>query len=272
MSHDFKIFGMCVVKNEADIIAHSLTEASQWADRIFVMDNGSEDETWEIVQRMASDVIVPWKRDREPFSDSLRNKIFQQFHSESEPGDWWCRFDADEIYATDPRAFLAKVPLREHVVWGISVEYYLTKEDVDSINFCSPTEEILPQLHCYRVQNSEIRFCRYRVGLNWPARASWPRHVGVVHPRRIPLRHYKYRSPSQIQQRLKTRRQAVEQGCKMYWEHQSASWEDSLADPATCLYSKHGEIEIDEAQLPRHLERPHHRLLKSIMHGSGIWP
>ncbi len=29
MSHDFKIFGMCVVQNEVDIIEHCLREASK---------------------------------------------------------------------------------------------------------------------------------------------------------------------------------------------------------------------------------------------------
>ena len=47
MSSDFKIHAICVVKNEVDIIEACLRSAEQWADRIIVYDNKSDDGTWE---------------------------------------------------------------------------------------------------------------------------------------------------------------------------------------------------------------------------------
>jgi glycosyltransferase involved in cell wall biosynthesis len=48
-----KIFAIMVVKNEVDIIAHTLRAASEWCDQIYVLDNGSDDGTWEVVEQMA---------------------------------------------------------------------------------------------------------------------------------------------------------------------------------------------------------------------------
>ena len=47
MTSDFKIHAICVVKNEVDIIEACLRSAEQWADRIIVYDNKSDDGTWE---------------------------------------------------------------------------------------------------------------------------------------------------------------------------------------------------------------------------------
>ena len=67
------IHGLCLVKNEGDIVREGLTAARQWCDHIYVLDNGSTDNTWDIVQEMsASDPgIVPWKQDDVAFSDAL---------------------------------------------------------------------------------------------------------------------------------------------------------------------------------------------------------
>ena len=46
----FKIYSLLLVKNEADIIRTSILAAAQWSDKVIVMDNGSTDGTWEIVQ------------------------------------------------------------------------------------------------------------------------------------------------------------------------------------------------------------------------------
>src|SRR5687768_11826297 len=107
-----RIFGICLVKNEADIIAFSLQKASEWAHKIFVYDNGSTDGTWEAVQELAktNDKIIPWKSEAKPFRDGLRGEVFNEFRHLAQKGDWWCcRLDSDEFYLDDPREVLSKV-------------------------------------------------------------------------------------------------------------------------------------------------------------------
>jgi glycosyltransferase involved in cell wall biosynthesis len=269
----FRIFCLCVVKNEADIIEYCLSEASHWASRIFVMDNGSNDGTWEKVLAMANDRIVPWKTNAKPFTDVFRRQIFRQFRHEASTGDWWCRLDADEFYIDNPTVFLSKVPLHEHVVWGIPVEYQLTHEDVASLDFSQPVKSRLDQMRYYTIHNSEARFFRHRPGLRWPDRASWPRHMGLVHHRRILYKHYKYRSPEQIQKRLVTRLQAVDEGFDMWWKSYSGRWEEVVGNASECSYDRgSGRYEYDPSALPTHLEANWKRMIKRFLHGSGWWP
>ncbi len=60
--------GICLVKNEEDIIAQSLQHAAGFCDRIFVIDNGSTDATWPIVQSLhrENDAIIPFRQVWEP--------------------------------------------------------------------------------------------------------------------------------------------------------------------------------------------------------------
>jgi len=275
-----KIFGNCLIKNEGDMIAETLRRALVWCDRIFVFDNGSTDGTWETVQALARENprLVPFKSEAVPFRNSLRREVFEHFRAECAAGDWWCFVDADEIYADDPREFLAAVPARHHVVWGVNFQHYFT--DVDAARHAANPQAYPPvtpaeqALRYYRCDYSEVRFFRYRPGLVWPEVASAPRHLGVVHPRRIRFKHYQYRSPGQITLRLQTRQQAIAQGCENFGDYSSETdWRQKIVPAATCRNADEpNAYAIEEANLPRHLEAPHRRLLKLALHGTGLWP
>lgn len=127
-----KIHGICLVKNEVDVVRQSLTTAAQWCDFIYVFDNGSTDGTWEKVLSLADSYpqIIPYKQDDKPFDDGLRGEPFNHYRRNSVRGDWWCRVDADELYIDDPRTFLAALPARYQAVWAASFQYYFTDQDV----------------------------------------------------------------------------------------------------------------------------------------------
>lgn len=269
---DFKIHSICLVKNEADIIEHCLTEASAWSDYIYVYDGASTDGTWEKVLAMQNDSIIPWKQDGKVFQESLRGEVFTAFKHQAKPGDWWCHLDADEFYIQSPRHFLANVKPYIHVVWGNTIEYYLTHEDAETIDFDRPMPELLSQLSAYKAENSEPRFFRHRDRLIWDT-GSWPHHVGIVNPEKIVYKHFKYRSPQQIQRRLATRIDNRERGFPG-WEHASQSdWKAKLINAKDANFDqKDGVFEVNQSKLPNHLETPQIRLVKRIMHGVGIWP
>src|ERR1700751_529863 len=48
-----KIHALCLVKNEVDVLQESLISALNWCDQIYIFDNGSNDGTWELVQKLA---------------------------------------------------------------------------------------------------------------------------------------------------------------------------------------------------------------------------
>jgi hypothetical protein len=275
-----RIFGLTLVKNEADIIRTSLQESLEWCDRIFVYDNGSEDRTWELVEEVAraDSRVVAFKRDSRPFDDALRAEIFNACRSDAREGDWWCRLDADEFYVDDPKAFLAAVPRRHHVVWCIWLQYFLTQEDLTRFDGAPEAEAALPEItpelfpRYYQAVGGEPRFFRHRDRLTWRS-GAWPAHLGLVEPRRIRVKHVQYRSPAQIQRRLDTRRAAAAAGWEHFGHSTQESWRDKIADLTKLKLDRgNGVYEIDERALNRHFEPIWQRAMKLVLHGTGIWP
>jgi len=275
-----KIFGSCLVKNEADIIEETLEHAVTWCDHIIVDDNGSEDETWSIVQRMAAKYpqIIAWRSKAQPYGNKLRGEPFRAFRHLSRPGDWWTRLDSDERYIDDPREFLAAVPRRHHVVTTAHFQYYFTDTDLAQWNDWKSAGAKVPpvheRLHYYRCDWSEIRFVRYRNKLVWPEGASWPLHAGVMHHRRLRVRHLQFRSPEQMQMRVNTRLKAIEEGCETFAQHRERQdWRDFMV-PASCLRDDRqpDPWSYDESALPSHREPFPRLMMKYFMHGTGLWP
>jgi Glycosyl transferase family 2 len=213
------IHGMCIVKNELDVLEESLISASYWCDHIYVFDNGSNDGTWKLVRHLAKQhpQIVPYKQDDGLFSSSLRSDIFNAFRSNAHPEDWWCRLDADEFYIDDPRIFLTKVTHRFRTVWSASLNYYFT--DRDTIVYKQDPEKFLKtpvqqRLRYYLNNWGELRFFRHSDDIVWTRSqdcGGFPPNMftAPAYPVRIWLKHYQYRSPKQIEQRLRTRRPAM---------------------------------------------------------------
>ena len=266
------LHGISLVKNEGDIIALFLDHALRWCDFVYVLDNGSTDDTWDVVVRYAKKEsrVIPFRQDNRPFANSLRLEVFNAYRSRAKEGDWWCRLDADEFYLQNPREFLPRVPQRHHVVWAIHAQYYLTESDVRGYSLEARgdppkiTWDMLPRR--YITDGSEPRFFRYRNRLRWD-RGAWPSHMGLVHPDRILLRHYKYRSPAQVQLRLDTRRANGD------FPHVVAKdWTECVVRDQLELDDGVSPLRIDLSQLPNHLENREIRFLKRLLHGSGLWP
>jgi glycosyltransferase involved in cell wall biosynthesis len=211
-----RIHGLCIVKDESDIIEASLRAAATWCDHIYVLDNGSTDETWEVVQRIARSItsIVPYHQEDKPFTNGSRSQIFNAFRDQARLGDWWCRLDADEFYLDNPRVFLSKVPARCGLVWNASISYYFTDRDAErykqDASLFADSIPIQDRLRYYLCHWSEIRFMRHSPALSWPngTTSGWPVNLSSLfshYPLRIAVRHYPYRSPMQIECRLKVR-------------------------------------------------------------------
>jgi glycosyltransferase involved in cell wall biosynthesis len=272
-----KIHSICVVKNEADVVAQSLAAAAEWSDHVYVLDNGSTDGTWEEVLAIAErhPPVVAWKRDPRPFTFAMRSEPFEHFRGNAARGDWWCRLDADEIYIDDPRDFLAQVPWYYRSVWSASFQFYFTDRDVAAYDsdpsLYADDVPVAEKCRWYLNNWSEKRFFRHSPGLQWAG--GWPQGTyDAVFPRRIRLKHYQYRSPQQIQRRLDDRRNAPSANFShertVDWEaaiiqrgaprrtagavRLPESWRERVVH-ATCLsYDRHdGLYAVDEPALPR---------------------
>jgi hypothetical protein len=231
-----KIHGLCLIKNEADVLQETLMSALHWCDYVYVFDNGSNDRTWELVHELAKRYlqIVPYKQDDTLYSNGLRAEIFNAFRSNAGPLDWWCALDADEFYIDDPRVFLTKIPYRLKTVWSASLNYYFTDEDSilyrkDPVKFlATPVQE---RFRYYLSNWGELRFFRHSDDIGWtPDQGGFPpaMFAAPAYPVRIWLKHYQYRSPEQIERRLLTRRPAM-QAKTGFWHEVKPSWRTSVA-------------------------------------------
>jgi len=270
-----KIFCYCVVKNEEDIIGLTLSCAAGWADKIFIIDNDSDDDTWKIIQKFANrypEIVIPHSCDARPFGEFHRQELFNSYRHLAKEGDWWCLLDGDEIYEEDPRNFLSKVATYHHVVWALHFTFYLTQEDIGFPN-SKDQFEYLDELPKHYISNgSEFRFYRYRSRLVWKQGAH-PRHLGLVAPQRIQLRHYQCRSPRQIQRRVETRLLTNKIGSIKFPHVTVKDWKVYLKSPDQLRYLENGKKLIADLEMaPHHLEKWPVRIAKRVLHGLNIWP
>jgi glycosyltransferase involved in cell wall biosynthesis len=248
-----------LVKNEADIVRAVIIDAVRWADRIFILDNGSTDGTWEIVRSLKGAQVVPWKQDFRPYTNGMRADVFNAFRHESEPGDWWCfKLDADEFYVENPRTFLQTVPARYQLVSKKSLDYFITEEDLQEYEFTGDFEKDLPKLKYIRTDCwSEPRFFRYRKGLNWKNEPEnhYPPHIGVLSPDFILVKHYQYRSPKQMQARLDLRNGLSSKKRGGAFRHvKQTDWHE--------LVKRRSELAYDDGHLETYKELPVRNNLK----------
>jgi glycosyltransferase involved in cell wall biosynthesis len=205
-----RVHCICVVRDEADILPFTLDSALRWAESIYVLDNGSTDGTWEILQDYAhrDPRLVLAGRDEGIFRNGMRGEVANRFLHRAADGDWWCRLDADELYVGDPREVLNRTPAEFGLVYKASIEYFFT--DVDLATYeADPTAYVATwapeRLRFYRAWWSEIRFVRHKPGVCWDG--AWPKGVKNLRgsPERVLVRHYQYRNPAQIERRLRDR-------------------------------------------------------------------
>ena len=225
-----KIYAITVVKNEVDIVGYVLQKAQEWADKVLVYDNGSTDGTWERVNQLANNCIIPFKQDFKPYSDGLRADIFNAYKNELSDGDWWVLQDSDEVFAQNPREFLKHQHSYFHHVNGHKVDICFDLNKVDDLEFDKTFENNLGLFdHFYPLAWSEPRLIKHRKRLKWKVEDVWPSAMGVRCKELIPIYHYPFRSREQIIERWKTRKIVGATGWKVTrWD--KLDWKDTIND------------------------------------------
>lgn len=194
------IYASMSVKNEGDIIADTIKHALLWADKIFVIDNGSDDSTAELLKNFGDRVVVLSTFHGE-FREGLKSIPFNWVNtSHSYPrADWWCIMDADEVYNEDPREFLRTLPDRYGRVCTNTIEF---------IGLIDSNQPLLPESYSHYIPLdwSESRFYRNTRSLIWcDFKDNGPSGVGATYHRRIQVLHFPFRTDAQIRKRMEVR-------------------------------------------------------------------
>lgn len=226
-----KIYAICLVKNEDDVIGQTLVYATRYCDKIFVIDNGSTDQTWHIVQELSKQhpEIVPFVQTLDRYDDGLRWLVYDAHHQDLTDQDWWMILDGDEFLAEDPRPVIQEaMKKRADVIDANQIQFYYTDKDYEAWQAGQDNREqpIYMRRRYYRIDNRETRFFRNQSTGTWEIsflrrklpvppwlrsaassdpRQTLPSRIGKKLRRRILNRHYQYRDPEQIEKRLKLR-------------------------------------------------------------------
>lgn len=264
-----KIYSIMLCKNEADIIGPVLEDATRWSDKIFVFDNGSQDDTWNIVNRLAEKYpgqIVPFAQDGRPYRIGLRALVFNEVKHEMTQDDWWCiRMDADEFYIDNPKDFLSQVPKKYKQVSKASFDYVLCHEDLKEFHFEGNFEADKDKIRYYKPQTwAETRFVRHSERLAWNIDQKKPQPCGMTFPGQIRVKHYQFRSPQQMEQRYKVRQESRKNGCGSFHHENGTSWQDYLQKREGLFF------DAQDGKLPTQgnrnkVRRMHQELLKGLL-------
>lgn len=221
------MFAILPVRDYGDVIGDTIAVASRWATRIFVLDNGSIDDTIDIVQRAARDLenVEFLGVDKRPWSYGFYAVIYNKVKKYARPGDWWYRLDADEFVVGDPRDTLRAVRPPYDTVRASFYSYYFTAADLAAYESDPEGWTHIPlfeRIRWYRNDWAEPRFVRHRRFMRWVDR-GWRDGPFRVAPELVPLRHYQYRSPVQIEHRLALR------ATKAEWPHEAPEYQAQFA-------------------------------------------
>jgi glycosyltransferase involved in cell wall biosynthesis len=208
------LYALTLVKDEADVIAQSVRYATAFCDRVVVLDNGSTDDTWAVVEELGRElpgVVVPWGVEHRPFERRLRGLMYDELRHELGPDDWFMQLDADEFLLEDPRPALATAGRKGYDrvrTWQAQFQF----TDVDLAEWEAGRDDrarpIEQRRHHFVVDWRESRFWRNRPDQEWgPSNASTvPAFADRPSPHALVNRHYQYRDPEQIQRRIDIRR------------------------------------------------------------------
>ena len=238
-----KLYGICLVKNEDDIITQTLTYALRHCTKIFVIDNGSTDESWNIVQSLSEQYsqIVPLLQTYEQYSDGLRALAYNKYHFELADHDWWLFLDADEFLAEDPQPVIQRAMRdKADIIKSWQIQFFYT--DVDHKDWVEGKDSrdlpIFVRRRYYNINWQEPRLFRNDPGRSWDIKITkWiPDGHTKVCRRRILNRHYQYRDPEQIQQRL-----ALRFGNPLFPHVMHPDWQSAIVCSRRLNYYKEGE-------------------------------
>lgn len=286
----FRIHGLMCVHDEADVLEEALDHILSNVDALHVLDTGSTDGCWDIVQaRARRDArLASATRAEVEFTNDMRGILFERARHSFRPGDWVARLDPDEFFVpqllaeSDPghaaslRDFLdQRVMPHEGRVFARMFEFVITRQEADAMDrgerVENPGEPITRRRLAYVTDPvPEPRFFRFRRGMRWGPLNPNPFNPGVPARTRLAIAHYRWRTLEQTRRRFEIRKRLgaiTPHGT--HWDR--ADWRDWLIDASDprVRSRKDGEPLVGPIHM-NHLTPGFRSMAERLLHASGL--
>ena len=201
-----RIFALCFVKNEDDIVADALLHAAQFCDRIYVVDNNSTDQTWDIVRNIDCDVVVPVGSVDFEYRDYLRTWFMGSRKNELGINNWWYILDADEFLVGDPFKAIARAESENADIVAVDmINFHISRDEVLEAGELGKKETWRDRKYYELYESGKVEFFKNTRYLNYGICDFFPLGLTGEGPARLPVKHYPYRSLEQIEKRIRIR-------------------------------------------------------------------
>jgi hypothetical protein len=247
-----RFHGLMLLRDEIDIIVQNFEHLLSWVDALYILDMGSVDGTWDVVQEYAKkdSRVVPFFSKPIVYDDNLRSMLFNAYRERFEPGDWVMKIDADEFYHVLPPAFvkerLGLLDTAVHLQWYF---FRLTTQEVadyesGKVNIDEDRKRaITDRRRYYKISTyAEPRMFRYRRSMRWPETSNFPFNAGFVSRHRIPIRHYPHRDPRQMEMRFRLRAAMMKMKAHAGGHWKLEDWHKELVDASGASTSQQGKV------------------------------
>lgn len=182
-----KIFGVALVRNEADIIGITVRyHLALGFDGFFIIDNGSTDDTRSVLKQLGKDKRVRWTRNESPYRQSqLTTELARDAFRDG--ADWVAPVDADEFWYAPQRNFRAV--LAETSAAALRIELVNFVQRREQLNFAPDAlrsmtmrvaEPIGPMGRCRElVESQQISYIEMMYPPKHISRASAELQIGM---------------------------------------------------------------------------------------------
>lgn len=230
-----------IVKDEADILGQTIESLLRYGgfSKIFIFDNNSKDDTFEVAQRFASDRLSVSKLD-ETYSDDLKYEMVYRHSEIFSHSDWFAILDGDEIYTESQTQVIEFATTHNfNCIEHNTAQFYFTEKDI-SLDFdrSKPAAEQRPY---YLLNYGEPRIFKFSEGLRLNTTQVKGRSPLLkISPRKLLVYHFQYRSAQQLEKRLRNRIENNKSSNN--WGHVRSSRLDDYIVPAKHLHRFNGTI------------------------------
>ena len=148
------IVGMMFSHNEGDILEETMSSALNQVDSLFFADDGSTDNSWDVIEPYKSLCEVAVKRDRTPKDKGQRQFLLDEIRKRYKPEDTWVQIIESDIFILDTDI---KEAIKKHAVHDLAMSWMCLNAarpkggwtgEIDSYpNWEIPMRTLMPGMH-----------------------------------------------------------------------------------------------------------------------------